>query len=76
MWVHSGRGSPGYKKEEGLCTFLHIRCRALFFSLLENGRTAYELPATVRSFPGKKWYGGQGPLTDSSQFLSCLAALL
>jgi|KBSMisStandDraft_5_1062788.scaffolds.fasta_scaffold2099289_2 hypothetical protein len=31
--------------------------------------------ATVRSFPGKKWYGGQGPLTEISQFFSCLAAL-
>jgi len=32
--------------------------------------------ATVRSFPGKKWYGGHGPLTEISQFFSCLTALL
>lgn len=36
----------------------------------------YELPATVRSLPGRKWYGGQGPLRTSSQFFNCLAAVL
>src|SRR5262249_11935212 len=36
----------------------------------------YEFPATVLSLPGKKWYGGHGPLIANSQFFNCLAALL
>ena len=34
------------------------------------------LPATVRSFSGRKWYGGQGPLMTSWQFFNCLVAVL
>ena len=36
----------------------------------------WSIYATVLSLPGKKWYGGQGPLTDTSQFFNCLTALL
>jgi len=43
---------------------------------LRAGFAPHTTYATVLSFPGRKWYGGQGPLTDTSQFFSCLTALL
>ena len=42
----------------------------------KSARATHKTYATVLSFPGRKWYGGQGPLTEISQFFSCFTALL